>query len=975
MDSVNAFNLELFAMIDMKPPISRAKMMSVTKSAIKAIKLYKHVVQIVEKFIKKCKPELKVPGLYVVDSIVRQSRHQFGVDKDVYGPRFQKNFTPTFQNLYLCPHDDKSKIIRVLNLWQKNAVFEMDVVQPLLDMATGSFVLAPSPQEDLQAQPPVSSASIAAAQHQAQPTVSIAAAQPPVSSAFVAAAQAQPTVSNASIAAAQHQPPVSIAAAQHQPPVSIAAAAQHLAQPPVSIAAAAQPPVSIAAALPQLPPQLRNPEALAAVAQLFQSGQGHELQKMLLRFQPGQQTTTLVPNTVSDQTHSQRVQGQHNTHHPLFNTHHTHPAEQNNSLAKKLLDRFDYDDEPEEVKKEELDSLVPGNVYGAQFPGQTPPNTEQQFQGHTMGQPGRQQTPGEGYPGLNKGYNQSQHTAQQNQDQGNPREREDPSGRRDGREGRQRGHGRRSRSRSGSRSPRRKRSRSNSRSRKPRHSSQRSGSRSRESRWNSPRSRSQERKEREKDKDRRQKGLPSIKSQTLSVCTTTLWVGQLDKKTSRQDVMCLLEEFGQIDSINMIPPRGCAYIVMVHRQDAYRALHKLGRGSFKVNQKAIKIAWALNKGIKATHKKFWDVERGVTYIPWSKVKIEELEGYREGGMLDADTLCPEWGDDVKELTKPGGLNNGGGADAMETEGAATAHVQVTPATGETMKRTTDSRVPMKHSRVPMKHTTDSRVPMKHTTDSRVPMKHTTDCRVPMKHTTDSRDPMKHTTECRVPMKHSRVPMKHTTDSRVPMKHSRVPMKHTTDGTTDSRDPMKHTTDSRVPMKHTTDCRVPMKHTTDSRDPMKRTTDSRVPMKHSRVPMKHTTDSTTDSRDPMKHTTDSITDSRDPMKHHRLQGPNETQQGPNETHHRQQGPNETHHRQQGPNETHHRQQGPNETHHRLQGPNETHHRQQGPNETHHRQQGPNETHHRQQGPNETHHRQQGPNETHHRLQGPNETHHR
>jgi hypothetical protein len=48
----------------------------------------------------------------------------------------------------------------------------------------------------------------------------------------------------------------------------------------------------------------------------------------------------------------------------------------------------------------------------------------------------------------------------------------------------------------------------------------------------------------------------------------------------------------------------------------------------------------LNKGIKATHKKFWDVERGVTYIPWSKVKMEELEGSREGGMLDADTLCP-----------------------------------------------------------------------------------------------------------------------------------------------------------------------------------------------------------------------------------------------------------------------------------------------------------------------------------------------
>ncbi|CAB1349346.1 unnamed protein product, partial [Coregonus sp. 'balchen'] len=546
----------LFAMIDMKPPISRAKMMSVTKSAIKAIKLYKHVVQIVEKFIKKCKPELKVPGLYVVDSIVRQSRHQFGVDKDVYGPRFQKNFTPTFQNLYLCPHDDKSKIIRVLNLWQKNAVFEMDIVQPLLDMATGSLVPDPSPQEDLQTQPPVSSTSIAAVHLQAQP---------PVSSTSIAAVHLQ-------------------------------------AQPPVSS-------TSIAAALPQLPPQLQNPEALAAVAQLFQSGQGHELQKMLQRFQPGQQTPPMVPNAMADQTppvvpnamadqtppmvpnamadqtppvvpnatadHPQMVQGQHNSHHPLFNTHHTQPTEQNNSLAKKLLDRFDYDDEPEEVKKEEMDSLVPGNVYGDQFPGQMQPNMERQFQDLMMGQPGRQQTPDGGYHGLNKGYSQSQHTAQQNQDQdqGKSREREDPSGWRDGREGRQRGHGRRSRSRSGSRSPRRKRSRSSSRSRKSRHSSRRSGSRSRESRWNSPRSRSQERKEREKEKERRQKGLPSIKSQTLSVCTTTLWVGQLDKKTTQQD---------------MIPPRGCAYIMMVHRQDAYRALHKLSRGSFKVNQKAIK---------------------------------------------------------------------------------------------------------------------------------------------------------------------------------------------------------------------------------------------------------------------------------------------------------------------------------------------------------------------------------------------------
>ena len=37
----------------------------------------------------------------------------------------------------------------------------------------------------------------------------------------------------------------------------------------------------------------------------------------------------------------------------------------------------------------------------------------------------------------------------------------------------------------------------------------------------------------------------------LVVCSTTLWVGQLDKKTSQQDISSLLEEFGQIESINV----------------------------------------------------------------------------------------------------------------------------------------------------------------------------------------------------------------------------------------------------------------------------------------------------------------------------------------------------------------------------------------------------------------------------------------
>ena len=82
MEAVKAFNQELSSLYELKPPISKARMTSITKSAIKAIKFYKHVVQSVEKFIQKCRPEFKIPGLYVIDSIVRQSRHQ--VRKDTF---------------------------------------------------------------------------------------------------------------------------------------------------------------------------------------------------------------------------------------------------------------------------------------------------------------------------------------------------------------------------------------------------------------------------------------------------------------------------------------------------------------------------------------------------------------------------------------------------------------------------------------------------------------------------------------------------------------------------------------------------------------------------------------------------------------------------------------------------------------------------------------------------------------------------
>lgn len=52
----------------------------------------------------------------------------------------------------------------------------------------------------------------------------------------------------------------------------------------------------------------------------------------------------------------------------------------------------------------------------------------------------------------------------------------------------------------------------------------------------------------------------------------------------------------------------------------------------------LQIAWALNKGVKPEYKQFWDVDLGVTYIPWEKLKLDDLEGFSEGGMIDQETV-------------------------------------------------------------------------------------------------------------------------------------------------------------------------------------------------------------------------------------------------------------------------------------------------------------------------------------------------
>ncbi|TKC38177.1 hypothetical protein EI555_014585, partial [Monodon monoceros] len=604
--------IELFSLMDMKPPISRAKMILITKAAIKAIKLYKHVVQIVEKFIKKCKPEYKVPGLYVIDSIVRQSRHQFGTDKDVFGPRFSKNITATFQYLYLCPSEDKSKIVRVLNLWQKNGVFKIEIIQPLLDMAAGTSNAAPVTEN----------------------------------------------VTNN----------------EGSPP------------PPVKVSS--EPSQATTNSIPTVP-QLPSSDAFAAVAQLFQTTQGQQLQQILQTFQqPPKPQSPAIDNAVMAQVQAITAQLKTAPTQPPEQKAAFPQPEQKTAFDKKLLDRFDYDDEPEAVeesKKEDAAAAAAAATAAtaaattAPAAAVAPPAPAVPSVAATAASP--PQAPF-GFPG--DGMQQPAYAQHQNMDQFQPRMmaiQQDPVH-----------HQSVIPPTPPVQQPFQTSFQAQSEPLTQKAHQRLSGT--------CPITESQDLDQHPGhqkgddldlvleleglvidvldlgpeidadillDLDPKKEGIGKKKESAdkKAFLKSNQKLLVLDKRTTQQDVASLLEEFGPIESINMIPPRGCAYIVMVHRQDANRALQKLSRGNYKVNQKSIKIAWALNKGIKADYKQYWDVELGVTYIPWDKVKPEELESFCEGGMLDSDTLNPDWKGIPKKHENEVAQN--GGAETSHTE--------------------------------------------------------------------------------------------------------------------------------------------------------------------------------------------------------------------------------------------------------------------------------------------------------------------
>ena len=165
---LSAFNEELASICSEQLPVTKSKMQAITDKAIKvlyllikmvfqtrhlkATKTYKHVVQNVEKFISKSEPRYKLAGLYVMDSIIRMSRHKNGPEKDVYAPRFQKNIQQTFSHLAKSsmPRPQKEKTKKVIRYWRSGNIYPAqvtDVLDRIVDHALGQDTGAKPQQE------------------------------------------------------------------------------------------------------------------------------------------------------------------------------------------------------------------------------------------------------------------------------------------------------------------------------------------------------------------------------------------------------------------------------------------------------------------------------------------------------------------------------------------------------------------------------------------------------------------------------------------------------------------------------------------------------------------------------------------------------------------------------------------------------------------------------------------------------------
>ena len=134
---VQDFEKELMAFMDQKLPISASRISSATKLALKHAKHYKHVVHVVERFFARSSTELKLYGLYVVDSISKAvSSKLSGSNSSKSAEHSQKAFTALLSRFELklegmlgsvatalSSDKDKDRARRITTSWRQQKIY------------------------------------------------------------------------------------------------------------------------------------------------------------------------------------------------------------------------------------------------------------------------------------------------------------------------------------------------------------------------------------------------------------------------------------------------------------------------------------------------------------------------------------------------------------------------------------------------------------------------------------------------------------------------------------------------------------------------------------------------------------------------------------------------------------------------------------------------------------------------------------
>ncbi|KAI8806372.1 hypothetical protein BJ742DRAFT_816648 [Cladochytrium replicatum] len=100
------FDRELHSLLQIKLPVSASKIQSITKLAMKHIKVYKNIVYSIEKFIQKGPSDYKLAGLYVVDSVARAAQKQ-QPDGENYINRIEEKLEAIFPHLMQASPKDR----------------------------------------------------------------------------------------------------------------------------------------------------------------------------------------------------------------------------------------------------------------------------------------------------------------------------------------------------------------------------------------------------------------------------------------------------------------------------------------------------------------------------------------------------------------------------------------------------------------------------------------------------------------------------------------------------------------------------------------------------------------------------------------------------------------------------------------------------------------------------------------------------